>query len=423
MVVSIYEEMTKDSPKQHFTVGIRDDVTHLSLPWDPEAVQEANDVKRAVFYGLGSDGTVGASKNSVKIIGENTPLYAQGYFVYDSKKAGSITVSHLRFSPRPINSTYLIEQANFVACHQFNFLEKMDVLQVAAPNSVFLLNSPYGPKEVWEKLPQNVQRQIVDKQLRVHVIDALKVAADTGMGGRINTIMQTCFFALSEILPRDQAIGQIKKAIRKTYGRRGEQVLERNFAAVDATLAALHEVQVPAMKTSDIPMEPVLNGSSESTFVERVTKALIAGRGELLPVSAMPVDGTFPTGTAKIEKRSIATEIPIWDPSICIDCGLCSLVCPHAAIRMKVFPEAAIASAPKGYESKAWRDKDNPDNLMTIQVAPDDCTGCGVCVDVCPAKSKEVARHKAINMEPKDDHLQRERANFDFFLDIEQSRS
>ncbi|QEG33784.1 pyruvate:ferredoxin (flavodoxin) oxidoreductase [Bythopirellula goksoeyrii] len=421
MVVSIYEELTKDSPKQHFTVGIRDDVTHLSLPWDPESSKEADDVKRAVFYGLGSDGTVGASKNSVKIIGENTPLYAQGYFVYDSKKAGSVTVSHLRFSPRPINSTYLIDQANFVACHQFNFLEKMDVLQVAGPKSVFLLNSPYGPKEVWKKLPQNIRRQIVDKQLRLHVVDALKVASETGMGGRINTIMQTCFFALSEILPRDQAIEQIKKAIRKTYGRRGEQVLERNFAAVDATLAALHEVQVPEIKGTDIPLEPALDVSIDATFVERITTALIAGRGELLPVSALPVDGTFPTGTAKLEKRSIAAEIPIWDPSICIDCGLCSLVCPHAAIRMKVFPQDAVASAPNGYLSKSWRDKENPDNLMTIQVAPDDCTGCGVCVDVCPAKSKEVARHKAINMEPKDDHLQKERANFDFFLDIEQS--
>ncbi|TWU29753.1 pyruvate:ferredoxin (flavodoxin) oxidoreductase [Bythopirellula polymerisocia] len=421
MVVSIYEELAKETPKQHFTVGIRDDVTNLSLSWDPESMQESEDVKRAVFYGLGSDGTVGASKNSVKIIGENTAMYAQGYFVYDSKKAGSVTVSHLRFSPRPINSTYLIEDANFVACHQFNFLEKMDVLQIAGPNATFLLNSPFKPEEVWSKLPSSVQRQIIDKGLKFHVIDALQVANETGMGGRINTVMQTCFFALADILPREQAIEQIKKAIRKTYGRRGEQVLERNFAAVDAALAALHEVQVPDMKIDDIPVELVLNGSSHSTFVERVTSALLAGRGELLPVSALPVDGTFPTGTAKLEKRSIATEIPIWDPSICIDCGLCSLVCPHAAIRVKVFAEDTIASAPNGYLSKAWRDKEQPEHLMTIQVAPDDCTGCGVCVDVCPAKSKEVARHKAINMESKDEHLERERANFDFFLEIEQS--
>ncbi len=421
MVASIYDELSEESPKQHFTVGIRDDVTHLSLSWDPDAVHEADDVKRAVFYGLGSDGTVGASKNSVKIIGEHTTMYAQGYFVYDSKKAGSITVSHLRFSPRPINSTYLIERANFVACHQFSFLEKMDVLKVAGPGATVLLNSPYSPKEVWSKLPQNVQRQIIGKNLRLHVVDALKVASETGMGNRINTIMQTCFFALADILPRDQAIEQIKKAIRKTYGRRGEQVLEQNFAAVDAALAALHEVQVPVMSLKELPVEPVLDGHSDFTFIERVTKALLAGRGELLPVSAMPVDGTFPTGTAQIEKRSIATEIPIWDSSICIDCGLCSLVCPHAAIRMKVFPEATLCNAPQGFESKAWRDKEQPEHLMTIQVAPDDCTGCGVCVDVCPARSKEAVRHKAINMEPKDDHLERERANFDFFLNIKES--
>lgn len=421
MVLSIYDELAKELPKQHFTVGIRDDVTHLSLAWDPESSQEADSVKRAVFYGLGSDGTVGASKNSVKIIGENTPLYAQGYFVYDSKKAGSVTVSHLRFSPRPIHSTYLIDSANFVACHQFNFLEKMDVLQVAGPQAILLLNSPYGPNEVWDKLPRNVQRQIIDKRLKLHVIDALKVATETGMGGRINTIMQTCFFALSDILLREQAIEQIKKSIRKTYGRRGEQVLERNFAAVDAALAALHEVVVPDISTAEIPIEPVLNGNSHSTFVERVTTALLAGRGELLPVSALPVDGTFPTGTAKIEKRSIATEIPIWNPSICIDCGLCSLVCPHAAIRMKVFPSSALASAHGGFLSKTWRDKEQAENYMTIQVAPDDCTGCGVCVDVCPAKSKEAVRYKAINMEPKEVHLQRERANFEFFLNIEQS--
>ena len=421
MALSVYEELQKETPKQHFTVGIRDDVTNLSLAWDPDYSTEAADVTRAVFYGLGSDGTVGASKNSVKIIGENTPLYAQGYFVYDSKKAGSVTVSHLRFSPRPIQSTYLIEGANFVACHQFNFLEKMDVLQLAGPNAVFLLNSTYGPNEVWDKLPRKVQRQIIDKGLRVHVIDALKVAGETGMGGRINTIMQTCFFALAEVLPRAQAIEQIKKAIRKTYGRRGESVLERNYAAVDAALAALHEVEIPDVSVGELPLEPVLNGSKTSTFVERVTSALLAGRGELLPVSALPVDGTFPTGTAKIEKRSIAAEIPIWNPSICIDCGLCSLVCPHAAIRMKVFPTDTLSGAPGEFVSKAWRDKDQPEHLMTIQVAPDDCTGCGVCVDVCPAKSKEVARQKAINMEPKDDHLERERANFDFFLEIENS--
>jgi pyruvate-ferredoxin/flavodoxin oxidoreductase len=417
MAARVFEELTAEQPKRHFTVGIIDDVTHLSLKWDPEFSTEDDDVTRAVFYGLGSDGTVGASKNSVKIIGENTPMYAQGYFVYDSKKAGSVTVSHVRFSPRPIISTYLIDRASFVACHQFNFLERIDVLKVAEPGATFLLNSPYGPDEIWDELPREVQQQIIDKGLKFHVVDALKVARETEMGVRINTIMQTCFFALANVLPRDQAIEQIKQAIRKTYGKRGESILRRNFVAVDAALADLHEVSVPTKVTSVTQrMPPVSTDSSD--FVRRVTSMLLDGRGDLLPVSALPVDGTFPTNTAKVEKRSIAHEIPIWDPDICIECGLCALVCPHAAIRSKAYPLQSSNGVPDGFLSKPWKGKELPDHWMTIQVAPDDCTGCGVCVDVCPAKSKEVVKHKAINMEPKLEHLDRERANFDYFLEL-----
>ena len=417
MAARVYEELNADSPKRHFTVGIIDDVTHLSLKWDDAFFTEQSDVTRAVFYGLGSDGTVGASKNSVKIIGENTPMYAQGYFVYDSKKAGSVTVSHVRFSPRPIDSTYLIERANFVACHQFHFLERMDLLKVAEPGATFLLNAPCGPDEVWDRLPHELQQQIVEKRLKFYVVDAVRVARETEMGVRINTIMQTCFFALAGVLPREQAIEQIKESIRKSYGKRGESILRRNFAAVDAAIANLHEVQIPDRPTSTRHRLPPISSDS-SDFVRRVTSMLLEGRGDLLPVSALPVDGTFPTGTAKIEKRSIAHDIPIWDPEICIECGLCALVCPHAAIRSKAYPAHTLNGAPQGFLSKPWKGKELADHLMTIQVAPEDCTGCGVCVDVCPAKSKEVVKHKAINMEPKHDHLERERANFNHFLKL-----
>ncbi len=417
MVFSVFDELRAENPKRHFTIGIFDDVTHLSLKWDAEISVEPDDVTRAVFYGLGSDGTVGASKNSVKIIGENTPLYAQGYFVYDSKKAGSVTVSHVRFSPRPINSTYLIERAGFVACHQFQFLERIDVLKVAQPGATFLLNSPFGPDKVWDQLPQQVQEQILEKRLKFYVVDAFTVAREARMGLRINTIMQTCFFALANVLPRDEAIEQIKNAIRKTYGKRGEAMLDRNFAAVDASLAGLHEVQVPQHATSQRQRLPPTAGET-SDFVKRITAMLIDGRGDLLPVSALPVDGTFPTGTAKVEKRSIAHEIPIWDPDICIQCGLCSLVCPHAAIRSKAFPDESLSGSPGEFQSVPRKGNDLPGHSLTIQVAPDDCTGCGVCVDVCPAKSKEVVKHKAINMEPKDRHLERQRQNFDYFLTL-----
>ena len=417
MAAAIYDELERPAPKRHFTIGIIDDVTHTSLPWDDDVYREPADVTRAVFFGLGSDGTVGANKNSVKIIGENTRLYAQGYFVYDSKKAGAVTVSHLRFSPRPIRSTYLIQQASFVACHQFQFLSNTEMLALAEPGATFLLNSPLPAAEVWDALPQEVQQQIIAKRLRFYVVNAYEVARQAGLERRINTVMQTCFFALANVLPRGEAIQHIKETIQKTYGKRGETVLARNFAAVDRALDSLVEVRVPAAATSAHRRRPPVPAHVPD-FVSRVTGLILDGQGDRLPVSALPVDGTFPSGTSRYEKRSIAQEIPIWDAKICIQCGLCALVCPHAAIRMKAFPESVLSAAPASFISLPWTGKELSAQRMTIQVAPDDCTGCGVCVDVCPARSKEVVRHKAINMEEKLPHLERERANFAFFLDI-----
>jgi len=417
MAKAVFDELAKPEPKNHFTVGIYDDVSHTSLEVDWSFSTEADDVVRGVFFGLGADGTVSANKSSVKIIGEGTDLYAQGYFVYDSKKAGSMTVSHLRFGPRPIRSTYLVNRANFVACHQFHFLERMDVLEVAEPGATFLLNSPYGPDEVWEKLPVETQRQVIEKGLKFHVVDAQKVANEVGLGARINTVLQTCFFALAGVLEQREAIARIKRSIEKSYGKRGQAVLEMNYAAVDKALESLNEVKVPAEVTGDLHRLPPVPPEAPD-FVQRVTAMMIAGKGDLLPVSALPVDGTFPTGTARWEKRSIAHEIPIWDPSICIDCAKCALVCPHAAILMNVYEPIAADHAPESFQHKEWRDRENPGLWMTIQVAPDDCTGCGVCVDVCPAKSKEEVKHKAIDMEPKLEHLEQERANFEFFLTI-----
>src|SRR5918995_3456440 len=419
MAKAVFDVFSAERPKNNFTVGIVDDVSRTSLEVDRSFTAEADDVVRAVFYGLGADGTVSANRSSVKIIGESTDLFAQGYFVYDSRKSGQMTTSHLRFGPRPIRSTYLIDsgQANFVACHQFHLLERVDVLDVAAPDATFLLNAPFGADTVWQHLPLEVQRAIVDKGLRLYVVDAQKVATAAGLGPRVNTILQTCFFALAGVLPLERAVEEIKRAIEKAYGKRGRAVVEQNFAAVDAALDGLHEVAVPPEPTGDLHRLPPVPDEAPD-FVRRVTAMMIAGKGDLLPVSALPVDGTFPTGTAQWEKRSIASEIPAWDPEICIDCAKCALVCPHAAIRMKVYEPISADGAPETFQHKEWRDRENPGMWMTIQVVPDDCTGCGVCVDVCPAKSKEVVKHKAIDMQPKSAHLVAQRSNFDFFLQI-----
>ena len=424
MAKAALDELTKAQPKRHFTVGIVDDVTRMSLTSDPEFDTEADDVTCAVFYGLGADGTVGATKNSVKIIGENTPLHAQGYFVYDSKKSGAVTISHLRFGPRPIASTYLIRQADFVACHQFEFMSKLDVLSVARPGATFLLNSPYGPEEVWDKLPCEAQEQIVAKKLKMYVVDALAVAKEAGLAGRINTVTQACFFAISGILPRDEAIEKIKSSIRKTYGKRGETVLSRNFAAVDQSLAALREVKVPGNADSRLHRRLVVPRAAPD-FVQRVTAMMLDGKGDLLPVSALPIDGTFPTATSQWEKHSIAHEIPIWDAAICTQCALCPLMCPHAAIRMNVYSPEQLKGAPDGFKSVPWRAKEGGPFqgwAYTLQVAPDDCTGCGICVDICPTRSKEAVKHKAINMEPKLDHLEAEQRNYAFFLGLPETR-
>jgi pyruvate-ferredoxin/flavodoxin oxidoreductase len=417
MAKAVFDEAGSDSPRARFTVGITDDVTGLSLDVDASFRAEPPGAFGALFYGLGSDGTVGANKNTVKIVGEHTLLHAQGYFVLDSRKAGSRTVSHLRFSSEPINAPYLVSEAKFIGCHQFGFLERIDVLERAAAGATLLLNSPYPSEEVWERIPLEVQQHIIDKGIRLFAVDALSVARDAGLGQRVNTVLQTCFFALTDLIPTEQAIGYIKESIESTYGKRGAAVVERNFRAVDGALDGLVEVEVPAAVSGDVRLAPAVPDNAPE-FVRRLTGEIIGGRGDLLPVSAFPVDGTFPTATTQWEKRSIAHEIPIWDAEICIDCGRCALVCPHAAIRVKYVSEGDLAAAPGGFPHRDTVGKDFPDRRLVIQVAPDDCTGCSVCVDVCPANSKEVVRHKAINMEPKDDHLDRERERFDFFLTL-----
>ncbi len=417
MVKSIFDEMLQAVPLNHFTIGIHDDVTHDSLDFDSRFSTEDPETVRAIFYGLGSDGTVSANKNSIKIIGEDTDNYVQGYFVYDSKKSGAVTVSHLRFGPRPIHSTYLISQANFVACHQFTFLDHFDILKSAQPGAIFLLNAPYGPNEIWDHLPRSAQEHIIGKKLRFFVIDAAKVARDLGMSGRINTIMQTCFFAISGVLPRDEAIAAIKRSIQKTYGKRGEAVVQKNIAAVDQTLDRLAEVQVLKEVTSTFDVRsPVPEEAPE--FVRDVTAMIIAGEGDRLPVSAMPPDGTFPTGTAKWEKRNIAPDIPVWDEAICIQCGKCVLVCPHAAIRAKVYDPALLAGAPSTFKAAPARWKDYKQFRYTLQVAPEDCTGCTLCVDACPVVSKTDAQHRAVNMVPQPPLREQERKNWDFFLQL-----
>ncbi len=417
MVKGIFDELAKPQPRNHFTIGIVDDITHTSLDYDPAFSTEDPRTVRAMFFGLGSDGTVGANKNSIKIIGDETENYAQGYFVYDSRKAGSVTTSHLRFGPRPIRSTYLITQANFVACHQFSFLERIDVLAAAAPGATFLLNSPHGADQVWDRLPRTVQEEIIRKHLRFFVIDGYAVAHETGMGGRINTIMQTCFFAISGVLPRDEAIAAIKRAVEKTYGKRGEAVVKKNFAAVDGTLSRLAEVKVPATATSTFDLPPPVAAAAPE-FVQKVTARMLVGRGDDLPVSLLPPDGTYPSGTTQWEKRNIALEIPAWDADLCIQCGKGVLVCPHAVIRSKLYEPERRADAPPTFQAVPSRLHEFKDRLFTLQVAPEDCTGCALCVEVCPVKSKSEARHKAINMTPLAPLRDAERANWDFFLQL-----
>jgi pyruvate-ferredoxin/flavodoxin oxidoreductase len=415
MVQSVFAELAKPDPRRHFTLGIVDDVTHTSLAWDPSFRTEGDDVSAHVFYGLGADGTVGANKNSIKIIGQETDLYVQGYFVYDSKKSGAITVSHLRTSPRPIRSAYLVDRAGFVACHQFEFLDQIDVLEPAAPGATFLLNAPFPASDVWSHLPRETQQQIVDKRLRFFAIDAYDLAKRAGMGTRINTIMQTCFFDISGVLPREAATTHIKTAIAKTYGKRGPEVVRRNCELVDQALAHLHEIPVPDAPTATRTRPPIVSEQAPD-FVQRVTAVMLAGKGDLLPVSAFPVDGTWPTGTAKWEKRNLALEIPVWDANVCIQCNHCATVCPHAAIRAKVYDDGALTDAPPTFKSTAYKGKELKGGRYTIQVAPEDCTGCNLCVVVCPAKDRTNPKHKAIDMHPQAPLRDAERTNYEFFL-------
>ena len=439
MVKSVFDEMAKDDPKNHFSVGIFDDVTNNSLAFDPNFTTEAAGQVRALFWGLGADGTVSANKNSIKIIGEETPNYAQGYFVYDSKKSGAMTVSHLRFGAEPIKSTYLVQRANFIAVHQFNFLERYQILDAAEEGATLLLNSPYESEDVWGQLPRAVQESIIAKKIKVYSINAYLVAKENQLGNRTNTIMQTCFFAISGVLQRDEAITKIKESIRKTYGKRGEPVVRQNFAAVDAALEHLHEIAVPT------EISPCLSGSQclgvanaegklttetrsalretetdgqMPEFVRNVTMEILKGRGDNLPVSAFPVDGTYPVATAQWEKRNIAQEVPVWEPDLCIECGKCMLVCPHATIRAKVVKQEDLARAPAGFKTMPAKWRELPDHLYTIQVAVEDCTGCQLCVEVCPAKDKSNVSRKALNMAPQLPLRDSERVNWDYFLTL-----
>lgn len=414
MVTSIFRELAKTNPKNHFTIGINDDVTHTSLEYDSELDIEHKDVIRAIFWGLGSDGTVGANKNSIKIIGEETPFYTQGYFVYDSKKSGARTISHLRFGPRPIHSTYLIKQASFIAVHQFNFLTRYNVLENAALEATVLLNSPYGANEVWQHLPKLIQQQIISKNLKLYVIDGYAVAKKAEMGNRINTIMQTCFFAISGVLPRQEAITKIKAAIKKSYSQRGERAVNKNYQAVDQTLANLYQVVIPNTLDSNIDMLEFAPTDAPE-FVRNVTAKIIAGEGDLLPVSAMPVDGTYPLGTSKWEKRHLAQEIPVWDTDLCIQCGKCVMVCPHAVIRAKIYDSKYLETAPSTFKSAKPNFRELPDKKYSLQVSGEDCTGCQLCVEICPVKDKQNVEHKALNMSPYQPLCEQEKQNWDFF--------
>ena len=417
MVKSVFDNLAQDDPQNHFTIGIHDDVTLTSLEWDPSFTIEPDSVVRGIFYGLGSDGTVGANKNSIKIIGGDTDNYAQGYFVYDSKKSGSVTVSHLRFGPQPIRSTYLIDSANFVACHQWEFLQKLEILNEAKPGATFLLNSPFDdPEETWLRLPPAIQQTIIDKQLQVSAINALKVANEAGMRGRINTVMQTCFFALSGVLPREEAIAAIKQAIRKTYGKKGEEIVAMNIKAVDSTLGNLYEVPVGTPTAEAEPYTWVPD--TAPAFVKDVLGSIMARHGDDLPVSALPADGTYPSGTTQYEKRNVAQEIPAWDPDVCVQCGKCVMVCPHAVIRSKVYEPGQLEHAPATFKHTEAKDKAWSDLQFTIQVAAEDCTGCTLCVEVCPAKNKAEPSKKAINMVAQLPLREPERENWDFFLKL-----
>jgi pyruvate-ferredoxin/flavodoxin oxidoreductase len=417
MINAVFDNLAEPSPKNHFTIGIDDDLSHTSLNIDSNFSIEPDDVVRAQFFGLGSDGTVGANKESIKIIGENTDYFAQGYFVYDSKKSGAMTISHLRFGPRPIRSTYLITKANFVACHQSFLLETCDVLRDLAPGGTFLLNSPLGPDRVWSRLPENAQRRLIEQRAKFFVIDGNKVARDAGMGGRINTVMQTCFFAISGVLPAQQALEAIKNSVRKTYAKKGDEVVEMNLRAIDHTLAHLYEVKI---RDAVVPIARDGNGEVKRApeFVRNVLGEIMAGRGDRIPVSCLPNDGTYPTGTTQFEKRNLASEVPVWDPQVCIQCGRCVLVCPHAVIRSKVYDVAVLPDAPLSFKSTEARLPEWKGQKYTLQVAVEDCTGCGICIDVCPARNKSEARLKAINMQPQLPLRETERSNWNFFLSI-----
>ena len=418
MVKAVFDEMKKESPKNHFTVGIKDDVTMTSLEYDSAFRIHDEGTFSGLFYGLGSDGTVGANKNSIKIIGEETENFAQGYFEYDSKKSGSTTISHLRFGRKPIRSTYLVQVADFVACHQFNLLEKFDVLRNIREGGVFLLNSPYGKDETFSKLPSGICRQIIDKKLDFYVIDGYKVAREAGMGSRVNTIMQTCFFAISGVLPKEEAIEQIRKSIKKTYGSKGEEVVKKNFAAVEKTLENLFKVDVSEQKVSDVELRPAVSENAP-VYVRNTLSKIISGRGDDVAVSEMPVDGTFASGTAQWEKRNIALEVPVWDESICIQCGKCALICPHATIRIKAYDGKMLAGAPQSFKHTKAKGKEYEDGTeYSIQVAVEDCTGCGLCVEICPVKNKKEVKLKALNLNPQIPLREQESRNWDYFLTL-----
>ncbi len=417
MALAVFDELAKERPRRHFTVGIVDDVTRLSLPIGPEIDVFPKGVFQALFYGLGSDGTVGANKNTIKIIGEETDQFVQGYFVYDSKKSGAVTVSHLRFGPEPLRAPYLVTQADFVGCHQFEFVDRYDVLEHSKPGSVFLLNAPFEAAEVWERLPREMQESLIEKQIELYVIDALAVARDAGMGGRVNTVMQTCFFGISGVLPRAEAIARIEASVEKTYGKKGADVVRKNKEAIQTALARLHKFELPARATSTRRRPPIVSDRAPD-FVKRVTAVMLAGHGDLLPVSAFPPDGTWPTATAKWEKRNVASDIPVWNSELCIQCNKCAMVCPHAAIRVKVYEPAALAGAPSTFKSLNYKGSEYAGSKYTVQVAPEDCTGCQMCAVVCPAKDKTNPRRKSLEMAPQRALRDPERTNFEFFLGL-----